>query len=139
GAPDTGQNPPSSPPSSRPTLSDFDDPTPTSTPTGTPDAGNTSRSADTGTGSSSPSNAGLSAPTPQPAPTPPAGGTPSSTGSSGDYLRVWDRVSEEIVAAFVSDTPFTGADLPPEGILLVATECGAKALRIRTPTTAIAS
>ncbi|GAA2286267.1 hypothetical protein GCM10010145_65990 [Streptomyces ruber] len=48
----------------------------------------------------------------------------------GHHLRVWDRASEEVVAALVSDAPFTAADLSPDGILLVATERGAKALRI---------
>ncbi|WP_329123763.1 ATP-binding protein [Streptomyces sp. NBC_01465] len=50
-----------------------------------------------------------------------------------DYLRVWDRASEEIVAALVSDVPFTAADLSPDGVLVVATERGAKALRVRAP------
>jgi hypothetical protein len=47
-----------------------------------------------------------------------------------DYLRIWDRASQEVVAALVSDVPFTSVDLSPDGILLVATERGAKALRI---------
>ncbi|MFI5758878.1 ATP-binding protein [Streptomyces sp. NPDC051569] len=48
-----------------------------------------------------------------------------------DYLRVWERATEEVVAALVSDIPFAGADLSPDGILVVATGQGAKALRIR--------
>ncbi len=55
-----------------------------------------------------------------------------------DYLRVWDRASQEVVAALVSDIPFTAADISPDGILLIATERGAKALRIRLTAPAIA-
>ncbi|MET9383172.1 ATP-binding protein [Streptomyces sp. NPDC002928] len=64
---------------------------------------------------------------------------PLALSRGADYLRVWDRASEEIVAALVSDTPFTAADLSPDGILVVATERGAKALRIRSAAPAIAS
>jgi hypothetical protein len=56
---------------------------------------------------------------------------PLGLSRGADYLRVWDRASREVVAALISDTPFTAADLSPEGILVVATERGAKALRIR--------
>ncbi|WP_051338459.1 hypothetical protein [Streptomyces flavidovirens] len=59
---------------------------------------------------------------------------PLALSVGGDYLRVWNRADEEIVAALISDVPFTGADLSPDGILLVATERGAKALRILTHT-----
>ncbi|MEU3709943.1 ATP-binding protein [Streptomyces catenulae] len=52
-----------------------------------------------------------------------------------DYVRVWHRSAqpgdEKIVTALMSATPFTGTDLSPDGILLVATEDGVKALRIR--------
>ncbi|MFI6763972.1 ATP-binding protein [Streptomyces sp. NPDC050355] len=52
-----------------------------------------------------------------------------------DYVRVWRRGEqkgdEEIVTALISATPFTGTDLSPDGILLVATESGVKALQIR--------
>ncbi|MFF9479260.1 ATP-binding protein [Streptomyces sp. NPDC014733] len=52
-----------------------------------------------------------------------------------DYVRVWRRDErkggEEVVTALLSATPFTGTDLSPEGILLVATAGGVKALRIR--------
>lgn len=52
-----------------------------------------------------------------------------------DYVRVWRRGEqkgdEKIVTALVSATPFTGTDLSPEGILLVASESGVKALQIR--------
>ncbi|MEB8339383.1 ATP-binding protein [Streptomyces endophyticus] len=52
-----------------------------------------------------------------------------------DYVRVWHRGEqqgdEKIVTALVSATPFTGTDMSPDGILLVATENGVKALRIR--------
>ncbi|MFE9399054.1 ATP-binding protein [Streptomyces flavidovirens] len=50
-----------------------------------------------------------------------------------DQLRVWDRSRRTVVAALISDSPFTGADLSPDGILVAATEHGAKALRIRQP------
>lgn len=56
---------------------------------------------------------------------------PLGLSRGADYLRVWDRASQEVVATLVSDTPFMAADLSPDGILLVATERGAKALRIR--------
>ncbi|MER5510365.1 ATP-binding protein [Streptomyces sp. NPDC002766] len=64
---------------------------------------------------------------------------PLGLSRGADYLRVWDRASQEVVAALISDTPFTAADLSPDGILLVATERGAKALRIRPADPAIAS
>ncbi|MGW2571261.1 ATP-binding protein [Streptomyces sp. NPDC001537] len=47
-----------------------------------------------------------------------------------DYVRVWDRATEDVVATLVCGAPVTAADLSPEGILLVATERGAKALLI---------
>ncbi|WP_043454438.1 hypothetical protein [Streptomyces fulvoviolaceus] len=56
---------------------------------------------------------------------------PLGLSRGADYLRVWDRASEEVVAALISATPFTAADLSPDGILLLATERGVKALRIR--------
>jgi hypothetical protein len=55
---------------------------------------------------------------------------PLGLSRGADYVRVWDRASREVVAALISDTPFVAADLSPDGILLVATERGAKALRI---------
>lgn len=64
---------------------------------------------------------------------------PLGLSRGADYLRVWDRASKEVVAALISDTPFTAADLSPDGILLVATERGAKALRIRPAGAGIAS
>jgi hypothetical protein len=64
---------------------------------------------------------------------------PLGLSRGADYLRVWDRASQEVVAALISDTPFTAADLSPDGVLLVATERGAKALRIRWTGPAIAS
>ncbi|MBT2490905.1 ATP-binding protein [Streptomyces sp. ISL-96] len=48
-----------------------------------------------------------------------------------DQLRVWDQSRQTVVASLISDSPFTGADLSPDGILVAATEHGAKALRIR--------
>jgi hypothetical protein len=56
---------------------------------------------------------------------------PLGLSRGADYLRVWDRASEEVVAALISDVPFTAADLSPDGVLVVATERGAKALGIR--------
>lgn len=35
-----------------------------------------------------------------------------------------------MVAALISDTPFTGADLSPDGVLVVATERGVTARQI---------
>ncbi|MGI5378644.1 ATP-binding protein [Streptomyces sp. CA-251387] len=64
---------------------------------------------------------------------------PLGLSRGADYLRVWDRASEEVVAALISDVPFISADLSPDGILVVATERGAKALRIRWVDPAIAS
>ncbi|MGW4752625.1 ATP-binding protein [Streptomyces chartreusis] len=51
-----------------------------------------------------------------------------------DYLRVRDRTTQEVVATLISDTPFVAADLSPDGILVAATERGAKSLRIRRAT-----
>ncbi|MGW2414797.1 ATP-binding protein [Streptomyces tubercidicus] len=52
-----------------------------------------------------------------------------------DSVRVWRRGEqkgdEKIVTALISATPFTATDLSPEGILLVASESGVKALQIR--------
>ncbi|MFF7167673.1 ATP-binding protein [Streptomyces sp. NPDC008086] len=64
---------------------------------------------------------------------------PLGLSRGADYLRVWNRADQEVVAALISDTPFTGSDLSPDGILLVATERGAKALRIRAASAEIAS
>ncbi|MET7478723.1 ATP-binding protein [Streptomyces sp. NPDC005648] len=64
---------------------------------------------------------------------------PLGLSRGADYLRIWDRASGEVVAALISDVPFTAADLSPDGILVVATERGAKALLIRPAGAAIAS
>ncbi|MGW5256678.1 ATP-binding protein [Streptomyces sp. NPDC004012] len=64
---------------------------------------------------------------------------PLGLSRGADYLRVWDRASGEVVAALISDTPFTAADLSPDGVLVVATERGAKALHIRPAAATIAS
>ncbi|MFJ8538602.1 ATP-binding protein [Streptomyces sp. NPDC093591] len=56
-----------------------------------------------------------------------------------DYIRVWDRAAGDMVTALLSDVPFSGADLSPDGILLIATERGAKALRIHAVEAGIAS
>ncbi|WP_437042612.1 ATP-binding protein [Streptomyces angustmyceticus] len=55
---------------------------------------------------------------------------PFGLSRGADYLRVWARASEEVVAALVSDTPFTGADLSPDGVLVVATARGVTARQI---------
>ncbi|MGA5565398.1 ATP-binding protein [Streptomyces platensis] len=47
-----------------------------------------------------------------------------------DYLRIWARAGQEVVAALLSDTPLTGADLSPDGVLVVATERGVTARQI---------
>ncbi|TXS53901.1 ATP-binding protein [Streptomyces sp. uw30] len=64
---------------------------------------------------------------------------PLGLSRGADYLRVWERADQEVVAALISDAPFTAADLSPDGILLLATERGAKALRIRGAGAGIAS
>ncbi|KUN90594.1 hypothetical protein [Streptomyces caeruleatus] len=64
---------------------------------------------------------------------------PLGLSRGADYLRVWNRADQEVVAVLISDTPFTASDLSPDGILLVATERGAKALRIRAASAEIAS
>lgn len=47
-----------------------------------------------------------------------------------DYLRIWARASREVVATLLSDTPITGADLSPDGVLVVATGRGVTARQI---------
>ncbi|MBA2809424.1 ATP-binding protein [Streptomyces sp. KM273126] len=64
---------------------------------------------------------------------------PLGLSRGSDYVRVWDRASQKVVAELISDVPFTAADLSPDGILLVGTERGAKALRIRPTGPATAS
>jgi hypothetical protein len=64
---------------------------------------------------------------------------PLGLSRGADYLRVWDRARQEVVAALISDTPFTAADLSPDGILLLATGRGAKALRIHAADAGLAS
>ncbi|MFF5479661.1 ATP-binding protein [Streptomyces sp. NPDC012935] len=64
---------------------------------------------------------------------------PLGLSRGADYLRVWNRADQEVVAALISDTPFSSADLSPDGILLLATGRGAKALRIRAASAEIAS
>ena len=55
---------------------------------------------------------------------------PFGLSRGADYLRVWARADQEVVAALLSDTPFTGADLSPDGVLVVATERGVTARQI---------
>lgn len=64
---------------------------------------------------------------------------PLGLSRGADYVRVWDRTSGDAVATLISDITVTDTDLSPGGILLVATERGAKALRIPAQTAAIAS
>lgn len=60
---------------------------------------------------------------------------PLALSRGADYLRVWERATEEIVTTLVSDTPITAADISPDGVLVLATERGARALWIRPPFT----
>lgn len=55
-----------------------------------------------------------------------------------DYLRVWARADQEVVAALLSDAPLTGADLSPDGVLVVATERGVTARQILAAAPAVA-
>ncbi|AJT64038.1 hypothetical protein T261_2359 [Streptomyces lydicus] len=50
-----------------------------------------------------------------------------------DYLKVWARKSRQAVTALISDTPFTGVDLSPDGVLVIATERGVTARQILAP------
>ncbi|MFD7663437.1 ATP-binding protein [Streptomyces sp. NPDC059788] len=59
--------------------------------------------------------------------------SPLALSRGADHLRVWDRQREEAVATLIGDTPFTGADLSPDGVLVVATARGVKALQIPLP------
>ncbi|TXC91695.1 ATP-binding protein [Streptomyces sp. ISID311] len=47
-----------------------------------------------------------------------------------DSLQVRARAKREVVATLVSNTPITGADLSPDGVLVVATERGVTARQI---------
>ncbi|GHH31549.1 ATP-binding protein [Streptomyces lanatus] len=64
---------------------------------------------------------------------------PLGLSRGADYLRVWERADRTVVAALISDTPFTAADLSLDGVLLLATERGAKALRIHATGAELAS
>ncbi|MFU9037218.1 MULTISPECIES: ATP-binding protein [Streptomyces] len=55
---------------------------------------------------------------------------PFGLSRGADYLRVWARATQEVVAALVSDAPITGADLSPDGVLVVATGRGVTARQI---------
>ncbi|MEE4423426.1 MULTISPECIES: ATP-binding protein [Streptomyces] len=55
---------------------------------------------------------------------------PFGLSRGADYLRVWARATQEVVAALVSDTPITGADLSADGVLVIATERGVTARQI---------
>ena len=58
---------------------------------------------------------------------------PLALSRGADYLRVWDRATEKLVTALVSDARITAADVSPDGVLVLATERGARALWIRPP------
>ncbi|MFH8570664.1 ATP-binding protein [Streptomyces sp. NPDC017993] len=58
---------------------------------------------------------------------------PLGLSRGADYLRVWARESRQVVAALISDTPFTGVDLSPDGVLVVATARGVTARQITAP------
>ncbi|WP_405745149.1 ATP-binding protein [Streptomyces sp. NBC_01525] len=63
--------------------------------------------------------------------------SPFGLSRGGGYVRVWDRGTQEVVAAVITDTPVLGADLSADGVLLIATERGVTARRIlTTPPTA---
>ncbi|MEU5013497.1 ATP-binding protein [Streptomyces sp. NPDC021749] len=55
---------------------------------------------------------------------------PFGLSRGADYLRVWARATQQVVAALVSDSPITAADLSPDGVLVVATERGVTARQI---------
>lgn len=56
---------------------------------------------------------------------------PLGVSHGADYVRIWDRARADMVTALISDQPLTGVDLSPDGVLLVATERGVRALRVR--------
>ncbi|MFG2288695.1 ATP-binding protein [Streptomyces sp. NPDC048595] len=58
---------------------------------------------------------------------------PFALSRGADYLRVWARGSREVVAALLSDSPITGADLSSDGVLVVATARGVTARQILAP------
>ncbi|MFB6441403.1 ATP-binding protein [Streptomyces sp. NPDC056411] len=58
---------------------------------------------------------------------------PLGLSRGADHLRVWTRAGREVVAALVSDSPITGADLSPDGVLVVATGRGVTAREILAP------
>ncbi|OEJ28300.1 hypothetical protein AR457_31375 [Streptomyces agglomeratus] len=58
--------------------------------------------------------------------------SPFGLSRGSDYVRVWDRANDDAVTALICDSPITSVDLSPEGILLVATARGARALRIHS-------
>ncbi|MFJ6747641.1 ATP-binding protein [Streptomyces sp. NPDC091266] len=58
---------------------------------------------------------------------------PYGLSRGADHLRVWARESQEVLAALVTDTPLTGADISPDGILVVADARGVTARQILVP------
>lgn len=51
----------------------------------------------------------------------------------GDYVRIWPREGDEPVGIFVSPGPLGGADVTPDGVLLIADAVGVSALRLALP------
>ncbi|MFJ1705055.1 ATP-binding protein [Kitasatospora sp. NPDC088346] len=51
----------------------------------------------------------------------------------GDYVRIWPRDEGDPLAVFVSPGPLGGADVTPDGVLLLADARGVGALRLAVP------
>ncbi|GJF34851.1 hypothetical protein KNE206_75510 [Kitasatospora sp. NE20-6] len=58
---------------------------------------------------------------------------PVRLGVGGDYLRIWPREEGPAIAAFLSAGPLGGADVTPDGVLLLADATGVAALRPALP------
>ncbi|GJF33890.1 hypothetical protein KNE206_65900 [Kitasatospora sp. NE20-6] len=58
---------------------------------------------------------------------------PVRLGVGGDYVRIWPRDGGAPLAAFVSPQPLGGADVTPDGLLLLADARGVAALRLAVP------
>ncbi|MEV6212759.1 ATP-binding protein [Kitasatospora sp. NPDC051914] len=53
-------------------------------------------------------------------------------GVGGDYLRIWQAEGGQL-AVFAATAPLAGADVTPDGIVLVADSAGLSALRVQIP------
>ncbi|WP_431678111.1 ATP-binding protein [Kitasatospora sp. KL5] len=53
-------------------------------------------------------------------------------GVGGDYLRIWQAEGGQL-AVFAATVPLAGADVTPDGIVLVADSAGLSALRVQIP------